>query len=215
MHARPRASGWIINGTWLCNNYAVTRTYRLGKRAERAEGTRQRIAEAALELHGEIGPARTTVSAIAARAGVQRHTYYAHFPDERAINLACSGLHIERSPLPDPESWVAIADPIERLRLGLTELYGYYAEHERLLANVLRDAEADPVLHEITELRIGQTVDRIASVLAEPFSRGERNDGELTAAIALALDFNTWRTLVRRGDLTNERAAELAARLVG
>ena len=87
------------------------RKYELKKRAERQEETRRRIVEAAVDLHGTIGPARTSVSAIAERAGVQRHTYYRHFPDERTLGMACSGLHFERNPLPDPEPWREIERP--------------------------------------------------------------------------------------------------------
>jgi AcrR family transcriptional regulator len=80
----------------------MSRTYTLKRRAERQAETRRRIVEAAVDLHSSIGPARTTVSMIAERAGVQRHTFYAHFPDERSLFLACSGLTLERDPLPDP-----------------------------------------------------------------------------------------------------------------
>src|SRR5215471_7398245 len=77
------------------------RTYTLKRRAERQAETRQRIVEAAVDLHASVGPALTTVSMVADRAGVQRHTLYAHFPDERSLYLACSGLSLERSPLPN------------------------------------------------------------------------------------------------------------------
>ena len=83
------------------------RTYQLKRRAERQDQTRQRIVDAAIALHTTVGPAWTTVSAIAERAGVQRHTVYSHFPDERALGLACSGCYVERSPLPDASTWRA------------------------------------------------------------------------------------------------------------
>ena len=97
----------------------MTRTYTLKRRAEQQAETRRRIVEAAVELHGSVGPALTTFSMVAERAGVQRHTLYAHFPDERSLYLACSGLAMERDPLPDAEPWRAIADRRERLRAGL------------------------------------------------------------------------------------------------
>jgi AcrR family transcriptional regulator len=80
----------------------MPRKYELKKRAERKEETRRRIVEAAVELHGTVGPARTTVSEIARLAGVQRHTYYDHFRDELSLLHACSGLHAEQNPPPDP-----------------------------------------------------------------------------------------------------------------
>jgi AcrR family transcriptional regulator len=101
----------------------MTRTYTLKRRAEQQAETRQRIVEAAVELHSSVGPARTTVSMIAGRAGVQRHTFYAHFPDDRSVFLACSGLVVERDPLPDAEPWRAIDDRGERLRVGLRAIW--------------------------------------------------------------------------------------------
>src|SRR5262245_28498389 len=104
----------------------MARKYELKKRAERQQQTRLRIADAALALHSEAGPARTPISAIAERAGVQRHTVYSHFPDDRSLYLACSGRFAEREPPPDIDALRAITDPQERLRRGLTELYAYY-----------------------------------------------------------------------------------------
>src|SRR5215207_7995268 len=83
----------------------MARKYEMKRRAERVQETRRRIAEAAVELHQTVGPARTTVSAIAEKAGVQRHTYYAHFPELKDLYQACSALHLERNPLPDPSRW--------------------------------------------------------------------------------------------------------------
>src|SRR6185312_15066735 len=101
----------------------MTRTYTLKRRAEQQAETRQRIVEAAVDLHSSVGPALTTISMIAERAGVQRHTVYAHFPDDRSLYLACSGLTQERDPPPDAAAWRSIADRHERLRTGLAAIY--------------------------------------------------------------------------------------------
>src|SRR5690242_9380974 len=103
----------------------MTRTYTFRRRAEQQAETRQRIVETAVELHGSMGPARTTFSMIAEQAGVQRHTLYAHFRDERSLLAACSGLVAERDPLPQAEPWRAIVDPRRRLREGLSAIYGW------------------------------------------------------------------------------------------
>jgi AcrR family transcriptional regulator len=182
----------------------VARKYELKQRAERQEATRRRIAEAALELHGTIGPARTTVSAIAGRAGVQRHTFYRHFPDERSLYLACSGLYVEQDPPPDPEPWLAIDDPAERVRAALSELYAYYGRNESLLSCVSRDAAIMPVVAEVVELRFGSWRDGVRDVLLEPFPGPARR---LAGALELALDFQTWWCLARSG-LTREEVVE-------
>lgn len=184
----------------------MARTYQLKKRAERQEETRRRIVEAAIDLHGTIGPARTSVSAIAERAGVQRHTFYRYFPDERSLGLACSGLYTQRNPLPDPEPWRAIRDPDKRLRQGLGELYAYYERNEPMLSNVTRDMALDPVTAEITQMRFGPPLAAIRSVLANG-RRGKR----ALAMVDVALAFSTWRTLTMESGLTRKDAVETMA----
>jgi AcrR family transcriptional regulator len=173
----------------------MTRTYTLKKRAESQAETRRRIVEAALELHGSVGPALTTISMVAERAGVQRHTLYAHFPDERSLLMACSGLHLELEPPPDAGPWRSIGDRRERLTVGLAALYGWYERNADMTARVLRDAEFHPLTKEITELRLGPYFQAYREVLGERLSAGQR------AMLRLALSFFTWRTLVRDGGL--------------
>src|SRR3712207_5648866 len=127
--------------------------YELKKRAERQEETRLRIARATLELHEILGPALTTRSAIAERAGVTRPTVYSHFPDDLSLGKACSSLELSDNPLPDPAPWQQIADPELRLRMALGELYAYFRRRERFWTNILRDQEMpltndDPEAHE-------------------------------------------------------------------
>jgi AcrR family transcriptional regulator len=188
----------------------VPRKYELKRRAERQDETRRRIVEAAVGLHTTLGPARTTISAIADRAGVQRHTVYRHFPDERTLTLACSGLFVDMYPLPDPGPWQAIADPERRLRRGLTELYEYYERHAADFAPLLRDADVHRLTREMLELRIVPQLERIGRVLAEPFAlRGQRR-ARLMGLLKLFLNVQTFQQLT--GDLSREEAVEAAIR---
>jgi AcrR family transcriptional regulator len=179
-------------------------------RAEKQAETRRRIVEATVDLHGELGPARTSISAIAERAGVQRHTVYAHFPTERELALACSGLALERDGLPDERAWRSISDPEERLRRGLTELYAWYARNADLAGCVMRDAEIDPLTRDIVRMRIGSRMDDLQAKLR----RGLQPGREVNAAVWLALSFHTWRTLVNEGGLSQEGAVEFMLRAV-
>jgi AcrR family transcriptional regulator len=189
------------------------RTYELKRRAERQEETRQRIVEAAIALHTTAGPSRTTISAIAEQAGVQRHTVYSHFPDERTLGLACSGLYAERYPLPDPEPWRAIAGPERRLRRGLTAWYDYYARHAEELLPIVRDIDTDPLTRELMTLRFGPRLDHARDVLAEPFhARGARRT-RLLAALDTFLDLHTWRALSRAAGGDAE-AVDVAVRAI-
>ena len=183
------------------------------RRAERIQETRRRITEAAVELHQTVGPARTTVSAIAEKAGVQRHTYYAHFPELKDLYQACMGHYVERNPVPEPSSWADIADAEERLRVALSEVYAYYSGNEAMVSNVLRDAALDPIVQE-TMVSFDQYWETVRDVIAEAFeASGERHE-ELLGAIALAQDFQTWRTLVRQQELSQDRAVELMVGMV-
>jgi AcrR family transcriptional regulator len=180
-----------------------SRKYELRKRAERQEETRRRIVEAAIDLHSTVGPARTSVSAIAERAGVQRHTYYRHFPDERSLGLACSGLYVERNPMPDPAPWRAIRDPEKRLRRGLGEIYEYYERNEAMLSNVTRDAEVDPLTAELASMRFGPAMAESREVLA-----GGRRSQRALALLDVALAFSSWRMLTREGGLDRREAVK-------
>jgi AcrR family transcriptional regulator len=181
----------------------MTRTYTLKRRAEQQAETRQRIVQAAVELHGSVGPAQTTVSMVAERAGVQRHTFYAHFPDERSLLLACSGLAYERDPPPDAAPWRSIADRGERLRTGLRAIYDWYERNESLTACVLRDAEHHALTREINALRVGPAVAAYHEVLGAKLNARQR------ALLSLALSFFTWRTLARESGL--KQGAAVAA----
>jgi AcrR family transcriptional regulator len=166
-----------------------TRTYRLGKRADRQLATRRRIVEATVELHSTLGPARTSVSQIAERAGVQRHTFYAHFPDERGLFLACSGLALERDPLPDVVQLKVVPAGRERLGLGLELFYGWFDRNKQQAGCVLRDAEHHALTREMVELRMKPIFDQAQEVLGEGL--GE----PALALLAVALDFHCWRQL--------------------
>ena len=186
----------------------MTRTYTLKRRAEQQAETRRRIVEAAVDLHGSIGPALTTVTMVADRAGVQRHTFYAHFPDERSLALACSGLSLERDPLPDVEPWRSIGDSRERLRVGLRAIYDWYKRNANLLACVLRDAEHHALTREIMELRFGPLMAAFHEVLGAQLNAKQR------ALLGLALSFFTWRTLAHESGLKQGAAVALMVQAI-
>jgi AcrR family transcriptional regulator len=186
----------------------VTRTYTLKRRAEQQAETRQRIIEAAVELHSTIGPAATTVSMMAERAGVQRHTFYAHFPDERSLLMACSGLAAERDPLPATDPWRAITDPAQRLAAGLRPIYDWYERNAQRTACVLRDAEHHPLVKEVGQLRFGVPMSAYTQEL------GAGLDARQRAMLRLATTFFTWRTLARDAGLSQHAAVDTMVRAI-
>jgi AcrR family transcriptional regulator len=189
------------------------RKYELKRRAENQATTRRRIVEAALELHATIGPARTTVMDIAKSAGVERVTVYRHFPDELALFSACSAHYRAQNPPPDMSSWAAIEDPVERLRMALRALYAYYDRVAPMLGNVLRDAETVPAVWQATEPRRRYVAD-LRDLLARGWSARGRQRRRLLAALALALDFQTWKRLVRDEEVDPEDAVHMMICLI-
>jgi AcrR family transcriptional regulator len=191
----------------------MARKYEMKRRAQRMRETRRRITEATVQLHQSVGPARTTVSAIAEKAGVQRHTYYAHFPELKDLYQACTSHYLERNPLPDPSRWAEISGPEERLRRALSEVYAYYAGNEAMLANVLRDMPFDTVLQE-NNVFLFRHWEAMRDTIADAFeASGERHEA-LLAAVALTLDLQTWHTLVGQQGLDDDRAVELMVGMV-
>jgi AcrR family transcriptional regulator len=189
---------------------SAKRRYQKRARAAQEQATRRRVIDAAIDLHGTVGPARTTISAIAERAGVRRATVYSHFPDERALFLGCSGVWQERNPPPDPSTWAAIADPAARLEAALDAFYRWYEQVEPMLSAVLRDTETVPVVAELQAERLAFVAD-IEDGLASGWGARGKAATRLRAAIGLALDFFTWRTLNERGLSRGEAIAVMSS----
>ena len=186
----------------------ATRKYEKKRRAEQESETRRRIVEAVFALHGEIGPARTTIKAIAQRAGVERLTVYRHFADEGAIFAACDAHFRSETPPPDPAAWADIVDPAERLRAALVAFYGFYRRGENMIANAERDAVGLPALAVLMAPR-DAILAAVREDLLAAWAVGDRARTRLAAAIAHALRFDTWRSLARVEGLEDAEAADL------
>lgn len=172
--------------------------------------TRQRITRATVELHQTLGPARTSISEIARRAGVDRVTVYRHFPDDAALLAACASDFRARNPLPDIARWSTLADPRQRLRRGLRDVYSYYEQTEPMLANVIRDAEHMPALRAVGAPR-RQWLAQAEEQLARDWQGNAR---QIRHAIAIALDFRTWQTLTHQRGLNRNQGIRLMLAMV-
>ncbi len=188
------------------------RKYELKKRAYEVAETRRRITEAAIDLHGSVGPSRTTLSAVAKRAGVERRTLYRHFPTEADLFVACSTDYFAANPWPALEAWRAIPDPYERLERALGDLYAYYERTEGMLANVLRDAElVDFARDAVAPLHA--YLEDAARILADGSPVRGRRRRLREAAVRHVLAFSTWRSLSGNG-IRRSEAVRLGAALV-
>ncbi len=183
----------------------------MGRRNEQLEATRQRITEAAFELHATVGPAQTSISAVAERAGVQRHTVYHHFPDMTSLIRACTAHGMRTTGIPEASPWRAIEDPTSRLRYALGELYAYYGANAQMLGNVIRDMPlmshiggAEAFVEHMTELFYA---------LADGWPDEPATQPLRMATIGHAMAYETWRSLTGRG-LSSAEASQIMTRLV-
>jgi len=181
----------------------MARKYQLKQRAQRQEETRQRIIDAAVELHTTVGIAQSTLSAVAERAGVERLTLYRHFPSEYELLVACSQHYLLTHPLPDPEPWRLIAEPLDRLRMALGEVYAYYRRTEQRWVHIPQDKQSEfsaPYIERWSQMR---------AVLAAAWEVSMQTSRLLEAALGHALDYQTWHSLVRQQGLDDEQVIVL------
>ena len=189
------------------------RPYRMRRRADLEEQTRRRITESAVALHRDLGPARTSISAIAERAGVRRSTVYRHFPNEDALFAACSSHWRAANPRPDPHAWAAIEDPAERIEAALPELYAFYGRTQGMYGSLLRDEPLVPIVQRLMR-DFHDYLHTIQDVLIAGRSLSGRAARHTHAAIGHALAYPTWCSLTHEQGLTDDEAAALMCLLV-
>jgi len=191
----------------------MTRKYQLKQRAQQQDETRQRIVEAAVHLHETLGPAHTSISAIAEQAGVERLTVYRHFPDEQTLFTACTGHYLAANPLPEPSDWMQIADPETRLSVALTEIYAYHQRTERMQFASARDLPDLPAMQRVLEPYFVY-MEQVRDGLAEAWGSQGRQNARLRAVLAHMLDFRTWYDFVRQRHLSNDELIALMVQFV-
>ena len=210
VHLSPRSVK--IDDTPMSRETPPKRKYELKKRAEGMAETHLRITEAAIELHGTVGPSRTTLGAVAKRAGVERRTIYRHFPTEADLFVACSTHYFAANPWPDLDSWRAIRDPQQRLERALDELYAYYERTEPMLSNVLRDAELIDFARDAVAPLHAYLEEAAEILISGRPVRGRRRQ-VLRSALRHGLAFPTWHSLATNG-IGRPDAAKLVTALV-
>lgn len=189
-----------------------TRPYRKKERARQQEETRRRITEAVVELHGSVGPANTTVSEVAERAGVGRMTVYKYFPTEVALFAACSSHWSNQNPMPDFEDCFQIEDFERRIELAIARLYKYYRDNREMLGNIMRDAPSMSALQEVLDVGWNPMLRSLAERLLPPGLK-ESESKRILVVLSLIIDFRNWEILSNAGPSVKE-AARLAAKMV-
>jgi AcrR family transcriptional regulator len=185
------------------------RTYELRKRADSQAETRRRIVEATVTFHNTIGPARTTVADICRKAGIQRATFYRHFPDELSLFNECRAFAANERPLPDIAAFATIAEPIRRTRSALAAVYAYYRDNEQPMAAIIRDSEVMPVGGGFF-----QFADRLRDLIAAGWKARGKRHARILAACGHAADFQAWRSLARKQGLSDGDVIEAMVALI-
>lgn len=183
------------------------RKYTKTRRAEQQDETRERIVEAAVKLHEALGPANTSIKAIAEEAGVQRLTVYRHFPDDVSLFQACTSHYLGLHPPPDMAAWSEIADAGERSAGALTAVYRYYRETERMWTVAYRDVDQLAALQEPMS-RFEAYLDWVSDDLVTAWNETGAAKKQLQTTLRHALRFSTWKSL-RAARLTDKKMAEL------
>jgi AcrR family transcriptional regulator len=192
----------------------MKRAYHLNRRATSQNETRQRIIEATVHLHQLLGPTKTTISAIANRAGVERLTVYRHFPDDKTLFSACTSHYLSLNPPPDPTRWMAIIDPAERLRTGLNEIYAYHHLTEPMFTQSASALEEIPVLREVLR-PFFEYWGRVQEILCSPWETTALANPQVRVIVSHAIKFQTWRSLVKEHHLSNVQTVDLWMSVVG
>lgn len=181
----------------------VRRRYRLGRRAETSEETRQRLVEATFQLHAERGIAETSMRDIAERAGVSIGTVYHHFPSYGDAIMACGAYTSEHVPAPTSAIFAGAAGREERVLRLARALFEYY-DRVPALESVRRDRALSPALDAFARDE-ARNRRKLAAEAVGP-------DGPAALAAAL-LDLGSYRALRREGFGTVDAAERVAALL--
>lgn len=182
----------------------MKRKYTLKRRASKQQQTRERIVDAAMALHEELGPAATTISALAKRAGVQRLTVYRHFENDEELFGACTSKWLGLHPPPDLSKFEN-ENPAARTHAFLLALFRYYRKTEKMWSGAYRDVEKVPALAEPMK-GFDNYLAGIAKELAVDWA--QRKPKLLQATLGHAVRFATWRSLAEQR-LSDKAMADL------
>lgn len=97
--------------------------------------------------------------------------------------------------------------------MALRQVYAYNRANESAWTNILRDLPTLPALIEANKPTFEQFA-RMHATLAIGWQAQGSNRQLLVAALAHALEFQTWKSLTRQQRLEDEQVIELFVRLV-
>jgi AcrR family transcriptional regulator len=183
------------------------RQYKQKARAEQAQETRQLIVEATVMLHEELGPAQTSIKAIAEQAGVQRLTVYRHFPDETSLFKACSSHWLGLHPPPAVSDCEDAGDPVTQTSKTLLSFYHYYRQTERMWSSIYRDIDEVEALREPMS-KFESYIDAVRDELLSAWKVKAKDKNKLSLTLRHCLRYSTWRSL-KNDKLSDKKMVDL------
>ena len=187
------------------------RPYRMTKRAELVDQTRQQITAAAARLHTTVGPANTSIASIAVEAGVTRLTVYRHFSDLDVLFEACRAHWRAENPPPSFAAWLEVPDLEGRARRALGELYRWFREHAEELFPIYRDITSMPLS---SQARMRDENRRLGDLLVSGNVPDGKSGRQARALARHLVDYRTWRSLAIQQELSDAEAVDLGVRLL-
>lgn len=184
-----------------------TRKYTKTRRAQQQDETRARIVDATVKLHESLGPAQTSIMAIAEAAGVQRLTVYRHFPDDAALFEACTTRYLELHPPPQPTAWADTELPAERSRTALLAFCRYYRQTEPMWRVGYRDVDQVAALQAPMN-RFEAYLDQVTDDLVQAWHTTPAARKSLKLTLRHVLRFTTWQSL-KNAKLKDKQIADL------
>lgn len=183
------------------------RVYRMTRRAQHVDLTRQQITAATARLHTTIGPANTSIAAIAEEAGVTRLTVYRHFPEMDALFAACRAHWRSENEPPDAHAWATIDAFEPRARHALTELYGWYRAKAAALFPIYRDVTTMPLS---SQQAVREDIEYLAAAIGAGDIPDDPAGSRLRAVLRHLVDYRTWRSFAIEQQLGDAEVVEVA-----
>ncbi|HEX8083047.1 MAG TPA: TetR family transcriptional regulator [Solirubrobacteraceae bacterium] len=173
---------------------------------------RQRIIEAALELHTTRGIRATTPAEIAERAGVPVETVEAMFPTLDDLVRGCGRHFMETLQLPPPDRapdvFAGAASANERIRRLVGTFFGAYERGAEGISAGRRERRDVPALDESMEA-LDETLDALAAEALRPLPA----DPSSVASVRALTDVEVWRSLRDHGATPDAAVDEASAAL--
>jgi len=183
------------------------RKYQQNRRADQAQETREQIVQATVELHEKLGPARTSIKAIAEHAGVQRLTVYRHFPDEASLFMACTSHWLASHPMPAFSDWTGHDDPLQLTATALLDFYQHYRHNERMWTVAYRDVGEVEAL-QAPMAAVDGYLKQICDQLLTAWNVKAKEKEQLSLTLRHGLRFSTWQSL-KAENLSDKKMVEL------